>query len=800
MLRNYILTALRNMKRYRVFTFINVAGLSIGLSICMLIIMTVSFQLESDRYNTKSDRIYRIITDRLNNPGIFSKYATVPLPMAEELKNNHTAVEQTVRIRRGFGNSWVGDLDDPTLPVAGFFADDGFLQLFEYKLKSGNPEQALKDPFSVVITEAAAKKIYGDENPLGQDLDMDEKGVYKVTGVIEDEGNTSHIVFEAVASMSSAYALEADSVLGRNLDSWGNTTVGWVYMALKEGSNPEDVEAYLETLNKEHFADDPKADFAFPLQKITDIKPGPIMGNEIGPFMPWLFVYILSGLGLIIMGSSCFNYINLTIARSMNRTREVGVRKVAGASRWQVFGQFIVESVIICLVALVLALVLLLLLEPAFAQLNFARILQWKLSHAWWVWGWIFGFTVFTGIVAGVFPALTLSSFQPIQIFRDMNRSKIFSRVFLRKFLLVSQFAISLIFIISIMILYQQVDMMMNAKLGFDNDRVLTIPYDDESFEIVKNELEANTLFESISLTSHMPASGTSYGETIKRNVADEDNGMNYFSGDSKYLETLGVELLAGRTLNPRSAEQIESEILINEAAVNELGFENATDAVGSLVYLSDTTSLTIAGVFPNYHHEALVLKIEPLAIRTLPDRYNFIQLRVAPGKNEEARALAAEVWKKYTPGKVVKARYLSEITAEFYDIMFGDLIKILLVMAVIASFVATLGLLGITIFTTELKVKEISIRKVMGAGDQQLFAYLGKGFIILVGTAILLAIPATWFLNSLWLEKMAFRIDMSPWYFIIGGGIMLLVSLVTVGTQVLRVIRINPAVSLRND
>jgi len=800
MIRNYILTALRNMKRYRVFTLINIAGLSIGLSICMLIIMTVSYQLKADRFNTNADRTYRIITARLNDPDMFNKYATVSLPLAEALEENMSAVDETVRIRRGFANSWVGDLDDPTIPISGFFVDDNFLDFFQFKLAAGDPSTALTEPYSVILTKKASEKLFGEEDALGREVDMDEKGIYRVTGILEETENVSHLFFEALASMESARSLEADSVLGQDLDSWGNTTSGWVYVRLNSDQDADEVEAYMANLYEEHYGDQEDVNLAFLLQGLTEIKPGPMMGNEIGPFMPWLFVYILGGLGLIIMGSSCFNYINLTIARSLNRSREVGIRKVNGASRMQVFAQFIVESLIICLVALGFAVLLLLFLEPAFASLNFARILQWELSYDWWAWGLILAFTLATGLIAGVFPSLALSSFQPITILRDMNRSRFFSRVFLRKALLVAQFTISLIFIISVALLYRQVDMMMNADFGFNNYSVLTVPYDEDTFEPMYNEFRANTLFSDITRVSHMPVSGTSWGGTLKRNAGDEDDGMNYFSTEPGYLQSLDVELVAGRDMNPRREGQEESEVLLNEKAVESLGFASADEALGSAVYTSDTTSVTIVGIFPNYHHEALVLGIQPLAIRIMPENYHYVQMRVPEDKREAARDEAIAIWKKHNPGKALNARYIREYITEFHDIMFGDLMRILLVITIIASFVASLGLLGITIFTTEQKIKEISIRKVMGAENMQLFTFLSRGFLILVGVAVLIAIPVSYFLNDLWLNQMAYRVDLSPWYFILAGGLMLLIALMTVGSQVIRVIRVNPAVTLRNE
>jgi putative ABC transport system permease protein len=624
--------------------------------------------------------------------------------------------------------------------------------------------------------------------------------LYKVTGVIEDEGRNTHLAFEAVASMSTATSMEGDSLLRTISDSWGSITDAWVYIELQENSDPENVLAYMDGLAETHYGDDPRMNYTFGLQALTSIKPGPFMANEIGPAMPWIFVYVLGGLGLVILISSCFNYINLTIARSMNRSREVGVRKVSGATRVHVFSQFIVESVIICLVAFLMSILFLLFLEPAFSQLNFARLLQWKLSYEWWVWGVCILFTVLIGFVAGFFPAMTLSSFRPIHILGNMSEVKLFSRSFLRKSLIVVQFSLSLVFIITIMILYRQVDMMMHADLGFDNEAVLTLPYDEENFEPIRNELSALPIVDNVSRTSHMPATGNTRGNTLKKSPQDEDESTDFYAIDEYYLENMGIPLIAGRNISPRTPDQVESEVLLNESAVEYFGFSSPSEAIGELLYTTDTTTLTVVGVFPNYHHNIMVMKINPMVLRNEPQAYSFIQVKIATEDRELARTEIVDIWKKHSPGKLGRFMYLDERTYEFYDMMFGDLIKILLLVSVIACLIACLGLLGITVFSTQLRLKEVSIRKVLGAGEFQLFHYLSRGFLGLILISVLLALPMSWYVNSLWLERMAYRITLQPWYFVVGAFIVSLVALLTIGFQILRVIRVNPATSLRNE
>jgi putative ABC transport system permease protein len=350
------------------------------------------------------------------------------------------------------------------------------------------------------------------------------------------------------------------------------------------------------------------------------------------------------------------------------------------------------------------------------------------------------------------------------------------------------------------MILYRQVDMMMYADLGFDNDAVLTLPYDEENFDPIRNELSTLSLVDNITRTSHMPATGNTRGNTLKKSPDDEDESMDYYAVDEFYLENMGIPLLAGRNISPRTDDQVESEVLLNESAVEYFGYDSPADAIGQLVYTSDSTSLTVVGVFPNYHHNVMVMKINPMVLRNLPQSYDFIQVKIHGDDREAARTAVVDIWKKHSPGKMGRFMYLDERTHEFYDMMFGDLIQILLMVAVIACFIACLGLLGITVFSTQLKLKEVSIRKVLGAGEYQLFHYLSKGFLALIMISVLLALPLAWFVNSFWLEQMAYRITLQPWYFILGAVLVTVVALITIGFQIIRVIRVNPAVSLRNE
>ena len=408
MFRNYIKIALRTLLRQRFFSFVNIFGLAIALTICMSIIMLVADQMTYDRYNSKRDRIYRLNSIPYNEDGTqYNETATTTLPVRQELLDNYTGIEQAVRIVRGFGNPWIEFDQNVNIPVSGFFADPEILDVFEYELEFGDSRTALVDPFSVVLTKKAAKKLFREENPVGQTFKVGDLGTYKVTGVIKETSQKSHIVFDALASLATVKSLEALEKRGKDLDNWYQYTSGWVYVLVEEGKGAADVQLHLEKIQNEHFTLLPKPDtqqkIKYSLQSMMNITPGPFINNPIGPFLPWIFIYFFAGLAGVVMLTSCFNFTNLSIARSLTRAREIGVRKVTGAMRWQIFTQFMSESIIVAFLALILALLFVIALKPLMLELNFARVMNWDMELNYAVYASFIVFTLVVGILADCF-------------------------------------------------------------------------------------------------------------------------------------------------------------------------------------------------------------------------------------------------------------------------------------------------------------------------------------------------------------------------------------------------------------
>ena len=812
MIRNYFLVAFRNLTRNKFFSAINIFGLAVSMSIGMAIIMLVADQMMYDRFNTRRDRVYRIISRPVNHAGIAvggMDNATSPMPLREALLENYTGVEKVVRFKRGFGNNWMElEGQNVNIPVTGFFADPEVLEVFEYKLEYGDEKTALVQPYSVVLTKKAAAKLFRQENPVGESLKVGDLGLFTVTGVLKETKEKSHIVFEGLASMATVKSLAANenrqARFRNDLDNWADFWNGWTYILLEEGRPKGDVQAHLDDLFRKHIAtiDNPetyKADFH--LQSLTDITPGTLINNSIGPSLPWIFVYFLGGLAAVIMITSCFNFTNLSIARSLTRAREIGVRKVTGAARWQIFVQFLSESILVAFCSLVVAGMLLAVIKPMMLQLNFARVFQWDLQANYVVYAVFIAFALVVGILAGLFPAIVLSSLQPVKVLKRLENVRMFSKIGLRKAIIVVQFTISLVFILSVTVLYNQLDLFMGKDHGFDMSHNIVVKMNNTSVEALKTELSRYSNIRSVAAASHVPASGTTYGNGFKKNLGEKDwTNLNYFAVDEDYLENMGLELIAGNHFTPEAGNSNKSHIIINEEALKAFHYSTALEAIGEeVIYQPDSSRKTIIGVVRNYNHQFLMTGISPLALLYDPEQFNLVQVKYA-GSYEGAAATLEKAWSVVNPQLKIDYSDFQEEIKKFYEILFGDLVSVLGVISVLAIMISCLGLLGMATYTTETKRKEISIRKVLGSSDQALVLLLSRGFLNLICVAILIGVPLAWFINNLWLEMIAYRTSFSPLVVFIGISILLGLAIVTIGSQTLRAAFTNPVDNLKNE
>ncbi len=809
MLRNYFNTAVRNLIRHRFFSAINIFGLAMAMSVCMAIIMLVADQLQYDKYNTKRELIHRITTvavdpqtNKIREDAMIN--STSPMILKSELEK-HTGIEQTVRFKRGFGNNWMEfEQQDVNIPFAGYFADPGALQMFEWELELGDANSALNEPYSVVLTRKAADKLFSDKNPVGQTIKVGTLGLYTVTGVLKETTNKTHIAFEALASMSSLLSLDAQGKADANENDWTDFWSTWTYTQFKPGVRPADIQKNLDNMYDTHIGsiNDPEVHkMKMQLQSLTEITPGPFLNNPIGPSLPWVLVYILSGLAAVIMLTSCFNFTNLSIARSLTRAKEIGVRKVNGASRTQIFMQFISEAIIVSFCALLLSLAMLMVIKPLLLQLTFARIFHWDLASNFQVYSVFAVFALVVGFIAGAFPAIVLSSFKPVKVLKSLSTMRLFSRMGLRRALLISQFTLSLIFILSVTVLYNQLDLFLGKDHGFDMDSQISLRINKTDSQSLKNELLKQSNIISASATSHLPAAGVTYGNGFRKNLsADEWSMLNYFLVDEDYLTNMKLALVAGSFFNGDNLESNKNLVVINEEAARSLQYQTPVDAIGQqLVYRPDSTVKTIVGVVRDYNHQALLNKIEPMALLYDPSEFKTMQVKYA-GTYEEALKSVTTAWNTTNPGLKMDAKDMKSEVMLLYDTLFGDAMRVLGFIAFLAIVISCLGLLGMATYATETRIKEVSIRKVLGSSNGSLVYLLSKGFLVIIVIAIVIGVPASYFLNTIWLELLPYHVVVDLPKIAFGVAMLLVFAVLTIGSQTWRATFVNPVDNLKSE
>jgi putative ABC transport system permease protein len=805
MLRNYFKTALRSLYRHRFFSAINIFGLAVSMSICMGIIMLVADQMMYDRYNTKRNRIYRVNSIPIGKDGLeMNETATTTLPLKQELLDNYTGLAKSVRIMRGFANNWIELDQNVNIPVSGYFADPEVLDMFEYELEYGNPQTALIDPFTVVLTRRAANKLFKQENPVGEVLKVGDDS-YKITGVIRESSNKSHIVFDALASMATVKSMEASGKLTKELDNWNNYTQGWVYILLEESKGPKDIVPYLEQIQKKHYSKlsnpDDQWRMKYLLQPLMRITPGAFINNPIGPFLPWMFIYFFAGIAGVVMLTSCFNFTNLSIARSLTRAREIGIRKVTGAVRWQIFTQFLGESVFISMLSLGLALVLLVLLKPMILQLNFAQILKWDMEMNYYVFGAFVVLALFVGIIAGLFPALVLSSFQPAKVLKNLGSMKLFSRIGMRKALLVTQFTFSLIFILTVIVVYNQLKYYIRADHGFNMENKVVVQLNNTSPARLKNELLKYSNIETVTATSHIPAAGMTKASGYKKNLGDKEAiTLCYYAVDEDYIRNMELDLIAGKNFIPQGGESNKNYIILSEKAVEAFQLGTPLEAIGQeLIAESDSSRKKVIGVVKNYNHQMMMGKMDPVALISKTSEYSLLQVKYS-GSYEDAGKSVEAAWAKINPTLKVDYKDFFDEIHKLYSIFFGDITNILMVISFLAILISCLGLLGMATYTTETRKKEISIRKVLGSDNGSLVFLLSKGFFMILLIAIFIGVPAAYFLNSLWLEQLAYHVEMDITVISLGITILIVFGIITIGSQTWKAAVVSPVENLKGE
>ena len=818
MVWNYIVIALRNLMKYRVFSFINIFGLAISMSVCLLIVLMLHDLKQYDRFHDKKDRIYRIIS---RDEPIPIPTATTPAPLAEYLSDNYSLAEKTVSLQMGVG----GDIDyeNNKTTVRGYFTDRSFFDVFSFGLEKGDPNTALQAPNSIVISKEKAELIFGKEDPLGKVIEFNERGLLylevsgferppknwgpmKITGVIDMERYKSHLKFDVLVSSASYSTLDKENKIywmEKHPNQWNNINNTFSYVLLEKGKDIDDLNRALqETTLTQYKGNEGKKNFSMEAQSVLDISPGRLMNNPSRFTLPLEGFYFLSFLAILIMLSACLNYTNLSVARALTRVKEVGIRKVNGAGRKGLIFQFIGEAVITSLFALSIAVLMVYLIKPAFMSLWINKFLGFDLSMNVTVAIMFVLFAVLIGAISGAAPALYLSKFHPIAVFRKAGKTST-GKMGLRKALTISQFVISLFFISSSVLIYVQLNHYLGINYGFATENIVNIELQGNDYRKVINEFSKISGVERVSACEHIPATGIHNGLNLRK-VDSKDDYIPYsrIGVDENFIDNLDIKLLAGNNFSIEEHRYGKRFIIINESMLEELGHSSPLEAIGTRLEAEfDWPDVEVIGVVKNFRHQLPMEAegINPLLLVHQPENFSYVNVKIASDNLMTSVGALESKWKEIDPSHEFRYRFLDDQMAATHQI-FVDLVSIVGYVAFLAITLACMGLLGIATYNVERRTREIGIRKVFGAGEWMLASLLSRSFVWVLVISVVIAAPITFFVNNAWLQLMPNRVSFGWQSVAIGAVVMLVLGLITIGSQTLRASKANPVDSLKSE
>lgn len=802
MYKNYVTIAWRNLLKKKVYSTINIMGLALGIACCLMIFMYVDHERSFDNYHAKGDRIYRVIhgwDDGAHD--IASYWVWGNAPIGQALKDNFPELDKIVQFS---GRSDVllthGEISHQEEGV--FFMDSTVFDVFSWKLLKGNPKTALSAPFSIVLTESTAKKYFGNEDPIGKALKGSESagrsmaGEYQVTGVMEDVPANSHFRFNALLSMSTFRRSNPDV-----FPAWGYVDF-YTYFLVNDQFDrsrfEEKVPAFLS-----RYKNDPADKYHIEIEPLKEMYLGTVAQRQPGETGSQANLYIFSVIGLFVLTIAIINFMNLSTARSLERGKEVGIRKSIGAARSNLISQFLGESFIIVGLSMIVALGIVVLALPAMNGIT-GRLLDVSHFITPWNIGVLIIITFMIGIIAGSYPSFVLSSFSPATVLKGVSKSGK-AGITLRKALVVFQFSLSIALIAGTLIVSFQMNHILNKDLGFDKEQMLIVDYNyDEAVndkrEVLKTAMEAKPGILSAAFSRSVPGSyfPNAYTEIVAPEGELKGMAQPVFQVGVDFIDHYNLELVAGRSYSRDHPSDTIGGLVINEAAARQFGYAQPAEIVGKK-YKQWGREGEVIGVVKDFNFVSLHRNIEPMTLPYEPYASRYLSLKIKsndiPGTVEEVR----QIWTQLAPHRPFLYSFLDDDFDRQYqkDFNFRTLFS---TFSSLAIFIACLGLLGLATYTTELRTKEIGIRKVLGASVNSIVTLLSRDFIALVVVAMIIATPAAWYVMNRWLEDFAYRIEIRFWVFLLAGAAAILVAALTISFQAFKAARGNPVTSLRSE
>jgi len=797
MLKNYLLIIVRNLQKNKLYSFLNIFGLTVGLATFILIALFVQFELSFDRYHEGADRIFRVVRNKPTNAdGVYTETTVTPAPLGPALAQEYPEIVAATRIIRS-PKTAVSYEEETFLEEEFYWADPDTLKVFSLPFVKGDPRTALNDPSSILLSERAALKYFGSEDPLGKTLKSGERFNFKVTGVFADMPANSHFVMDFVAPYTAFF-----QITGRNIQSWSGN-YSYTYLLLQEGAEADALEAkfpaFIEKyLNRGRQIEDRYKNY-FALQSLTDIHLYSHRNQEITPNGDIIYVILFSSIAFLVLVIACLNYMNLATARSLQRGKEVGIRKVVGAQRIQLVRQLLSESLVAAALAMILAIVLVVSLLPAFnslveRQLSFNPIVNPLLFLG------LSAIVLVVGLLSGSYPALSISGFKPVSILSgSFSRSS--KGQALRNALVLIQFSITIAFLIFTFVVREQLQFIKNRDMGYSREHILTSQIADQvikqNIQAVKSELLQHSGILEVATSENLP-NNIDFHTTARWPGRTEDAGfpIYYQMADYGFVDLFDIEIVAGRNFSRDFPSDEQGAFLVNEATVRAAQWENP---IGQELFHWTGKKGKIVGVMKDFHLHSLHRPIEPLYVYLDNQNFSYLSIRI---RSEEVPATIGHiegVMKKFSPGYPFEYSFFDDVferayhTEQMMSGLFGS-------MAILAIFIACLGLFGLAAFAADQRTKEIGVRKILGASEGRIFWLFSKDFMRGVIFANLLAWPTAYFVMNKWLQNFIYRIDIGIGTFMLSGLVALAIALLTVSFQSLKAATSNPIDSLRYE
>ncbi|MDW3191720.1 MAG: ABC transporter permease [Cytophagales bacterium] len=810
MFKNYVTTALRNLRKHSFYSLINILGLSIGLSCFILIAVYVQDEMSYDQMHSDLEHIYRMdFAGNINGSDFNTALASVPA--AATMKSEFPEVTETVRLR-GQGDrliKWKKNNQNFKEELV-TFADPNFFQFFDFKVISGDVATMLERPNTIAISESVAKKIFGDEDPIGQEVSLDNRTDYEVTGIFADMPSQSHMHWDLILSMEGLEEARMTQWMSFNFQTYlklqpgtDPNTINAKFPALIEKYIGPEVEQFMGASLEEFYEAGNKAGYTlFPMKDIHlhSAKLGDIEANG-----DMKYVYIFSAVAIFILLLACINFMNLATARSASRAKEVGVRKTMGAYRSNLIKQFLAEAILICLIAFGISVALSSAVLPLFEELSDKTLAMGQLFSPVFL-GTMIIIMVVVGMLAGSYPALYLSRFKPVEVLKGKLNLGMKSGG-IRSVLVVLQFSISIIMIVGTAIVFDQLNYIQNKKLGFDKDQVIMI-HDawllDDNINAFKTEALRNSNIISGTIANFLPVGTTNNNNAWfagKTTGTGNTYVFNNYGIDLDYMETLGMEITEGRNFSAEFPADT-TKVLINEAAVAQLGYEKPIgeyiSTFGGSRETPETITFQIIGIVKDFHFNSMKKAIDPLVF-TLDERRGFASFKLSANNIDQTIASLEQTWEQFAPSQPFEYSFLDDRFNRIYENeqRIGDIFG---VFAFLSIFIACLGLYGLASFTAEQRRKEIGIRKVLGASVPSILALLSKEFIKLVVISFVLAAPVAYIFMNEWLTEFEYRTELKPLTFFVSGVLALFIAWLTMSSQTYLAAKANPATSLKDE